>query len=187
MIYFYVDASSNDPTARIHDASLRCGGGLAACGAGAAGDRLPALAADLVRRQVGLIFASLPAALAARASTFEIPIVFEIGANPIEFDLMASLIISHPGGNVTGVTNLVGETKVKRLQLLDEAVPAIKVVAAVVNPTEPNSGDLARSLEAAGRELGLEVHVIPVSTEPDYDNAFCARAGSTSGCLSHLA
>jgi putative ABC transport system substrate-binding protein len=72
-------------------------------------DRLPALAADLVRRQVGLIFATgLPAALAARAATFEIPIVFQIGASPIEFDLVASL--SHPGGNVTGVTNLVGET-----------------------------------------------------------------------------
>jgi putative tryptophan/tyrosine transport system substrate-binding protein len=134
-------------------------------------DRLPALAADLVRRQVGVIFATnLPSAVAAKAATAEIPIVFQIGANPIELGLVASL--SRPGGNVTGVTSLVGETNVKRLQLLHEAVPAIKVIAAVVNPTEPNSGNLTRSLEAAGQELGLEVHVMPVSTERDYDDAF---------------
>jgi putative ABC transport system substrate-binding protein len=134
-------------------------------------DRLPALAADLVRRQVGVIFANgLPAAVAAKAATSEIPIVFQIGANPIDFGLVASL--SRPGGNVTGVTGLNGETNVKRLQLLHEAVPAIKVMAAVVNPTEPNGGNLARSLEVAGHELGLELHVIPVSSERDYDNAF---------------
>ena len=118
-----------------------------------------------------MIFASgLPAAVAAKAATSEIPVVFQIGANPIDFDLVASL--SHPGGNVTGVTSLQGETNVKRLQLLHEAVPAIKVMAAVVNPTEPNSGNLTRSLEAAGRALGLELHVMPVATERDYDNVF---------------
>ena len=134
-------------------------------------DRLPALAADLVCRRVDVIFASgLPAAVAAKAATSEIPVVFQIGANPIELSLVASL--SHPGGNVTGVTSLNGETNVKRLQLLHEAVPAIKVMAVVVNPTEPNSGNLARRLEAAGRELGLELHVMPVSSERDYDNVF---------------
>jgi putative ABC transport system substrate-binding protein len=134
-------------------------------------DRLPALAADLVRRRVGVMYTTgLPAALAAKASTSEIPVVFSIGANPIELDLVSSL--SHPGGNVTGVTRLVGETNVKRLQLLHETVPAIKVMAAVINPTEPNSGNLTRDLEAAGRELGLEVHVMPVSTERDYDSVF---------------
>ena len=118
-----------------------------------------------------MIFASgLPAAVAAKAATSEIPVVFQIGANPIELSLVASL--SHPGGNVTGVTSLNGETNVKRLQLLHEAVPAIKVMAVVVNPTEPNSGNLARRLEAAGRELGLELHVMPVSSERDYDNVF---------------
>ena len=134
-------------------------------------DRLPALAADLVRRQVGVIYASgLPASVAAKAAASQIPVVFQIGANPIDFDLVTSL--SHPGGNVTGVTSLQGETNVKRLQLLHEAVPAIKVMAAVVNPTEPNSGNLTRSLEAAGRALGLELHVMPVATERDYDNVF---------------
>jgi len=139
--------------------------------AGGRYDQLPALAADLVRRQVGVIFATgLSSATAAKAATSEIPVVFQIGANPIEFDLVVSL--SHPGGNVTGVTSMGGETNVKRLQLLHEAVPAITVIIAVVNPTEPNSGNLARRLEAAGRELGLELHVMPVSTERDYDNAF---------------
>ena len=139
--------------------------------AGGRYDQLPALAADLVRRQVSVIFATgLSSATAAKAATSEIPVVFQIGANPIEFDLVVSL--SHPGGNVTGVTNMGGETNVKRLQLLHEAVPAITVIIAVVNPTEPNSGNLARRLEAAGRELGLELHVMPVSTERDYDNAF---------------
>jgi putative ABC transport system substrate-binding protein len=139
--------------------------------AGGRYDQLPALAADLVRRQVGVIYTpGLPSATAAKAPTSEVPIVFQIGANPTEFDLVVSL--SHPGGNVTGVTNMGGETNVKRLQLLHEAAPAITVIIAVVNPTEPNSGNLARRLEAAGRELGLELHVMPVSTERDYDNAF---------------
>jgi putative ABC transport system substrate-binding protein len=134
-------------------------------------DRLPALAADLVRRQVGVIYASnLPAAIAAKAATSEVPVVFSIGANPVELGLVASL--SHPGGNVTGATNLNGELNTKRLQLLYEAVPAAKVVAAVVNPTEPNSGNLRRNLLAAGRDLGLEVQVLPVSTELDYDDVF---------------
>jgi len=134
-------------------------------------DRLPALAADLVRRQVSVIYASgLPAAIAAKAATSEVPIVFSIGANPVELGLLASL--SHPGGNVTGVTGINGELNTKRLQLLHEAVPAAKVVAAVVNPTEPNSGNLRRNLQAAAREVGLEVQVLPVSTERDYDDVF---------------
>jgi putative ABC transport system substrate-binding protein len=134
-------------------------------------DRLPALAADLVRRPVSVIYASgLPAAIAAKAATSEVPVVFSIGANPVELGLVASL--SHPGGNVTGVTGLNGETNTKRLQLLHEAVPAAKVVAAVVNPTEPNSGNLQRNLQAAARELALEVQVLPVSTERDYDDVF---------------
>jgi putative ABC transport system substrate-binding protein len=134
-------------------------------------DRLPALAADLVRRQVGVIYArGLPATIAAKAATSEVPIVFQIGANPVELGVVASL--SRPGGNVTGVTALNGETNTKRLQLLHEAVPAARVVAAIVNPTEQGSGILRRNLEAAARELALEVQVLPVSTERDYDDVF---------------
>jgi putative ABC transport system substrate-binding protein len=134
-------------------------------------DRLPALAAELVRRQVSVIYATgLPATTAAKAATSEVPIVFQIGANPVELGLVASL--SRPGGNVTGVTSLNGEINPKRLQLLHEAVPTAKVVAAVVNPTEPNSGNLGRSLRAAARELGLEVQVLPVATERDFDDVF---------------
>jgi putative tryptophan/tyrosine transport system substrate-binding protein len=134
-------------------------------------DNLPALAADLVRRQVSVIYASgLPAATAAKAATSEIPVVFSIGANPVELGLVSSL--SHPGGNVTGVTNLNGETNTKRLQLLHEAVPGAKIFVAVINPTEPNSGNLRQNLEAAARELGLDIEVLPVSTERDYEDVF---------------
>jgi putative ABC transport system substrate-binding protein len=134
-------------------------------------DRLPALAADLVRRQVGVIYArGLPATIAAKTATSEVPIVFQIGANPVELGVVASL--SHPGANVTGVTALGAETNTKRLQLLHDAVPAAKVVAAIVNPTEQGSGNLRRNLETAARELALEVQVLEVSTERDYDDAF---------------
>jgi putative tryptophan/tyrosine transport system substrate-binding protein len=136
-------------------------------------DRIPALAADLVRRQVGVIHAiGLAAAVAANAATSAIPIVFQIGNNPVELGLVASL--NRPGGNVTGVTSLSGELSAKRLQLLHEAVPAVKVMAAIVNPTQPNGGNLARNLEAAAHELGLEVHILRVSTEvkPKHPSTF---------------
>jgi putative ABC transport system substrate-binding protein len=145
-------------------------------------ERLPALAAELVRRKVSVIYTSgLPASVAAKAATAMIPIVVQIGANPVELGLVASL--DRPGGNVTGVTSLGGETNTKRLQLLHEAVPATKVMAAVVNPTEPNSGNLARSLQEAARMLGIEVHVMPVSTERDFDAVFTVLRDRRAGAL----
>jgi ABC-type uncharacterized transport system substrate-binding protein len=145
-------------------------------------DRLPALAADLVRRQVSVIFATgLAAAVAAKAATPTIPIVFQIGNNPVELGLIASL--NRPGGNLTGATSLSGELSAKRLQLLHEAAPAIKVMAAIVNPTQPNGGNLARNLLAAARELGLELHILPVSNERDFDTAFTVLRDRRAGAL----
>jgi putative ABC transport system substrate-binding protein len=115
-------------------------------------DRLPALAADLVRRQVTL-FASTggtPAALAAKAATTTVPIVFQAAADPVEVGLVASL--SRPGGNITGVTNLGGEVVPKRLELMHELVPTATIMALLVNPTNPRLADtLSRDVQAAAR------------------------------------
>ena len=109
-------------------------------------DLLPAMAADLVRRQVAVIVAtSAPAALAAKAATMTIPIVFETGADPVTLGLVASL--SHPGGNITGVTQTNVEIAPKRLQLLHEVIPAAKILGLVVNP---NDGALAESYTREG-------------------------------------
>jgi putative ABC transport system substrate-binding protein len=145
-------------------------------------DRLPALAAELVRRRVSVIHTfGLPASVAAKMATTAIPIVFQIGANPVELGLVASL--TRPGANVTGVTSLAGELNVKRLQLITEAVPAARVVAAIVNPSEPNSGNLARNLQEAARTLGIELHVLPVSAEGDFEPAFKAMQDRGVGAL----
>ena len=99
-------------------------------------DRLPAMVADLVHREVAVIAAtSSPAAIAAKAATTKIPIVFEMGSDPIQLGLVASL--SRPGGNVTGVTSLAVEVAQKRLELLQQLFPAARVMALLVNPAEP--------------------------------------------------
>jgi putative tryptophan/tyrosine transport system substrate-binding protein len=138
-------------------------------------DRLPALAADLVRQRVALIvtIGSTPAALAAKAATTSIPVVFQVGSDPVEVGLVASL--ARPGGNVTGVTNLNVELGQKRLELLNELVPTAKSVALLLNPTSPNlTASSAKDLQAAARELGLELHILNASTERDFDTAFAA-------------
>jgi len=129
------------------------------------------LAPELVRRKVSVIYAwGVPSSVAAKMATTAIPIVFRIGADPVELGLVASL--NHPGSNVTDVTSLAGELNVIRLELIAETVPAAKVVAALVNPNEQNSGNLAPNLQKAARELGIELHVLPVRTEGDFDSAF---------------
>jgi putative tryptophan/tyrosine transport system substrate-binding protein len=134
-------------------------------------DRLPALAADLVRRQVTVIAANFTAALATRAATTTIPIVFAGAADPVQVGLVASL--ARPGGNLTGATTLGGELEPKRLELLHELVPSGTAFAVLVNPTNPRvSEDTLRRLQPAARSLGLQLHVQNVSSELDFDTAF---------------
>jgi putative tryptophan/tyrosine transport system substrate-binding protein len=134
-------------------------------------ERLPSLAADLVARRVDVITAgAFPAAIAAKAATSTIPIVFSIGVDPVAFGLVASL--NRPGGNITGVTNLNQELGPKQLEVLHELLPASTVMAALVNPTNPNSQAHETDLQAAARALGLDLHVLHASTEADFDPVF---------------
>src|SRR5437870_8690978 len=135
-------------------------------------DRLPAMAADLVHRQVAVIAATTtPAALAAQAATTTIPIVFEAGTDPIRLGLVASL--NRPGGNVTGVTSLIVEVAPKRLELLHELIPTASVMALLVNPADRALAQAqSREVLSAARSLGLELHVLNASSERDFDAVF---------------
>ena len=145
-------------------------------------DRLPALAADLVRRQVTAIAAtSTPAALTAKAATTTIPIVFTTASDPMRLGLVASL--SRPGGNVTGATQLNVEVGPKRLELVRELLPAATIIALLVNPTNPVAETLARDLQAAARTIGLQLHILNASTERDIDDAFANLAKLRAGAL----
>src|SRR5262249_50130310 len=139
--------------------------------------RLPALAAELVQRRVAVIVAAggTPSALAAKAATTTGPIVFGIGADPVEVGLIASL--NRPGGNVTGVTNLNVEIGPKRLELVRELLPAATTIALLVNPTSPELAEqFSRALEAAARTLGVQTRVLHASSEPDFDTVFATLA-----------
>jgi putative tryptophan/tyrosine transport system substrate-binding protein len=147
-------------------------------------DRVPSLAAELVGRQVSVIAApgSVPAALAAKAATTTIPIVFEIASDPVELGLVASL--AQPGGNITGVTSLNAQVGPKRLELLHELVPTATVVGLLVNPTNPNEAEpTTKNLQAAARSLGLEMHVLHASAEGDFDAAFATLIQLRAGAL----
>jgi putative tryptophan/tyrosine transport system substrate-binding protein len=134
-------------------------------------DRLPAMAAELVQRQVTVIVAfSTPAARAAKAATVTIPIVFTTNRDPVQIGLVASL--SRPGGNMTGATNLGVEVESKLLELLHDAVSSAKTIATLVNPTNFNTETLSRSLQPAARTFGLQLHVLNASTERDFDTVF---------------
>jgi putative ABC transport system substrate-binding protein len=146
-------------------------------------DRLPAMAADLVQRHVDVIAAtSTPAALAAKAATTTIPIAFETGSDPVQLGLVANL--NRPGGNVTGVTQTNVEVAPKRLELLHELLPTTNVVGLLVNPTDPAlSGPTTKETLSAARTLGLEVHVLNVSSERDFDAAFASVSQLHAGGL----
>jgi putative ABC transport system substrate-binding protein len=134
-------------------------------------DRLPALAADLVHRKVTVIAAtSTPAALAAKAATSTVPIVFTTGDDPIKLGLVASL--NRPGGNATGVSNLLTELGSKRLGLLRELVPSTTVIATLMNPNFQDAERQLRDVEAATRALGLQLIVLRASTEHEIDAEF---------------
>ena len=140
-------------------------------------DRLPALAADLVRRQVNVIAApgSTPAALAAKAATATIPVIFQVGTDPVAAGLVASL--ARPAGNVTGVTNINTELVPKRLELLRELIPTAKLIALLVNPTSPFiTESISKDLQSATRALGLQLHILNASTEHDFDTVFATLA-----------
>jgi putative tryptophan/tyrosine transport system substrate-binding protein len=144
-------------------------------------DRLPALAADLVRRQVAVIAANTPAALPAKAVTTTIPIVFLTAADPVEAGLVASL--NRPGGNLTGMSILNVELGSKRLELLHELVPSASIVALLINPSHPAAETASKDLQAAARTLGLESSILHASTEHDFDTVFATLARVRAGAL----
>src|SRR5499427_2795042 len=128
-------------------------------------DRLPSLAADLVQQKITVIVAtSTPAALAAKAATSTVPIVFTTGGDPIKLGLVASL--GRPGGNVTGSTNFSVEVGPKRLELARELFPGATTFALLVNPTNPLAATVSKDLEAAADTLGVRLHVIHAAPTP---------------------
>jgi ABC-type uncharacterized transport system substrate-binding protein len=136
-------------------------------------DRLPAFAADFVRRKVDVIAATTtPAALAAKAATTTIPIVFTTAADPVQLGLVASL--GRPDGNVTGATQLNVEVAPKRLELLREVFPAATSFAVLVNPSNPFAETVSRSLQAAAGVLGLKLHILHAGSERDFAAVFAA-------------
>ena len=146
-------------------------------------DRLSVLAADLIRRQVNVIAAGggVASALAAKAATSAIPIVFVAGVDPVVAGLVSSL--SRPSENLTGVSTLNVEVGQKRLELLHELAPAATVVALLVNPTSPNAEILSADLKIAAHTLGLRLHVLHASAERDFERVFATLSQLRAGAL----
>jgi putative ABC transport system substrate-binding protein len=145
-------------------------------------DRLPALAADLVQLRVAVIVApGLFPALAAKAATTSIPIVFNVGTDPVQPGLVASL--NRPGGNLTGLNGFVGELGAKGLALLHDLVPSIAIIGFLANPNNPVSEQTARDVLAAAPALGLQVQILKASSDREIDAAFMSLAQSRIGAL----
>ena len=146
-------------------------------------NRLPELAADLVGRQVAIIVApgGAPGALAAKSATTTIPIVFEMGADPVAVGVVGNL--NRPGGNLTGVSSLNVQVTPKRLEILHEVVPTAAEVAVLVNPTSPTTDSQLQNLQAAARAFSLQLHVLHASTERDFDAAFVTLLQLRAGGL----
>jgi putative ABC transport system substrate-binding protein len=145
-------------------------------------DRLPAMAADLVRRNATVIAAlGPPAALAAKAATSTIPIVFVTGSDPVQAGLVASL--NRPGGNVTGVYLLLIGLEGKRLGLLRDLVPHVKLTGLLINPRSPDSEAQSRALQAAARGVGQQILVVEAGSDGEFDAAFAALAQRQAGAL----
>jgi putative ABC transport system substrate-binding protein len=145
-------------------------------------DRLPVLVADLVRRPVSVLAATTtPAALAAKAATTTIPVVFATDSDPVQVGLTASL--SRPGGNLTGVSNLNIEVGPKRLELARELFPAASTIALLVNPANPLAEGVSRDLQAVAGTLGLQLHVVHARSERDFDAAFATAAQVRAAAL----
>jgi putative tryptophan/tyrosine transport system substrate-binding protein len=147
-------------------------------------DRLPALAADLVRRQVAVIASpgSTAAALATKAATRTIPIVFVTGGDPVELGLVRAL--NRPGGNLTGATFLDVEVAAKRLELLHEVLPAAELIAVLVNPTNPGYSEVeTKKLQVAARVLGVRLRVLNTSDPSEFEGAFATLGRERAGGL----
>jgi putative tryptophan/tyrosine transport system substrate-binding protein len=146
-------------------------------------EKLPALTADLVGRQVAVIVApTTPSVLAAKAATKTVPIIFFTAGDPVDLGLVASL--NRPGSNLTGATTLTLEIGPKWLQLLHEMVPNATSLALLINPTSPNLAETqSRDLQNAARSLGLQLHVLSASTDPDFETAFESVARLRAGGL----
>jgi putative tryptophan/tyrosine transport system substrate-binding protein len=145
-------------------------------------DRLPALAADLVRRQVAVLAVSSPAgALAAKQATTTIPIVFSVGGDPVQLGLIASL--SRPGGNVTGVFQFTAALEAKRLGLLHEMVPKAATLAALVNPNYSAAESQVRDMHDAAAHLGIQLVILTANSESDFDAVFATLAQQRAGGL----
>ena len=144
-------------------------------------DRLPAMAADLVHRQVAVIVTNSPGMLAAKAATTTIPIVFTTSGDPVELGFVASL--ARPGRNITGVTQLNVEVAPKRLELMHELVPTATIMAVLLNPTYPSAETQSRGMQAAARTLGVQLHILRASNERDIDDAFATLAQLRAGAF----
>jgi putative tryptophan/tyrosine transport system substrate-binding protein len=145
-------------------------------------DRLPALAADLVRRKVNVIVAvTTPAAVALKTATTTLPVVFAIGGDPVRSGLVESL--SRPGGSLTGAAHLSAETAPKRLELLHELMPGEKVVGLLVNPTNPLTSSVISSVEKTAGKFGLGLQIVRARNDEELDSAFSSLAGLRVGGL----
>jgi putative ABC transport system substrate-binding protein len=145
-------------------------------------ERLPGLAADLVRQRVNVIAATgTPTGLPAKAATTTTPIVFVTGSDPVEQGLVGSM--SRPAGNLTGATTLAVELGRKRLELLHELVPKASAIGVLVNPTGPNLAAVSRDLQAAARTVGMPIHVVQASTEAELDAVFATLVKRRAGGL----
>jgi putative tryptophan/tyrosine transport system substrate-binding protein len=145
-------------------------------------DRLPALAADLVRRQVTVIAATTtPAAIAAKAATSTIPIIFTAGLDPIAVGLVDSL--NRPRGNATGVSQYVADLAAKRLELLHALAPNAALIGMLVNPKLPDGGSQWKDVEQAARVMGQQVHVVHAGSEDEFSSAFTTLVQLNAGAL----
>jgi putative ABC transport system substrate-binding protein len=137
-------------------------------------NRLPGLAADLVNSQVNVVVApgGAPVALAAKSATTAIPVVFEMGGDPVVLGIVDSL--ARPGGNLTGVSSLSVEVSPKRLEFMHEVLPTAAVFAVVANPTSPTAPLQLKNLYTASETLGVQLHVLHANTEREFDSAFTA-------------
>jgi putative tryptophan/tyrosine transport system substrate-binding protein len=144
-------------------------------------DRVPALAAELVRRQVGVIVANYPPVLAAKAATNMIPIVFTSAADPVKAGLVASF--NRPAGNITGVHLIGSELERKRLELLHELAPGAVLMGVLVNPKNPDANVQLRELQEAAGVIKTTLHIVRASTEVEIDSAFATVAQQGVGAL----